>query len=79
MDTQTIVTYEIVESATGKRFVVNEEYLAQYYYREGDRVTEIHTTFTLSPPYNRTIVQVIKVWHDNDPDNDNPEPEIEEE
>ena len=79
MDTQTIVTYQIVESATGKRFVVNEEYLAQYHYREGDSVTEMHTTFTFSPPYNRTIVQVIKVWHDKDPDNDNHEPEIEEE
>ena len=77
MDTQTFVTYEIVESATGKRFDVNEEYLAQYYYREGDRVTEKHTTFTLSPPYNRTIVQVIKVWHDKDPDNDNHESETE--
>ena len=77
MDTHTIVTYQIVEAATGKRFNVNEEYLAQYHYREGDSVTEIHTTITVSPPLSRTIVQVSMIWDDKDFENNYPEPEFE--
>ena len=79
MNTQTIVTYQIVESKTGKRFDVNEEYLAQYHYRKGDHVTEIHTTYTLSPPLSRTIVQVSTIWHNKDFENYYHKPEIEEE
>jgi len=79
MDTQTFVTYEIVESATGKRFDVNEEYLAQYHYREGDRVTEKHTTVTLSPPLSRTVVRVSTIWQDKDFEYNYHKPEIEEE
>ena len=74
MDTQTIVTYQIVESKTGKRFNVNEEYLAQFHYREGDRVTEEHTTITVSPPLSRTVVRVSTIWDDKDFENDYHEP-----
>ena len=79
MDTQCIVTYQIVDSLTGERLDVSDHYQAQYYYEKGDHVTEIHTTITQSPPFNRTIVQVATIWHDNDSDNASPDPEIEEE
>ena len=79
MDTQFTITYQIVDAFTGESFVVNEEYLARYHYEQSDHVTEVHTFVTLSPPFNKTVIHVSKIWHDTDSDNNNHEPEAEEE
>ena len=78
MDTQFTVTYQVVDSLTGERFFVNDEYQARHYYERGYHVTENHTTVTQLPPFNRALVQIATIWHDKDPDNNNHEPEIEE-
>ena len=75
MDTQFTVTYQIDDSVTGKRFLVNDEYLAQYYYKRGDIVVEIHTTVTQLPPRSRAQLRTFANWHDKDIENNYYEPE----
>ena len=79
MDTQFTVTYQITDVFMGKSFVTNEEYLARYHYERACHVTEIHTTVTLLPPQSKTLLQITKNWHDNDPEHHNHDSESEEE
>ena len=73
MNTQTVITYQIIDLFTGERFTVNEDYQARYYYDQGNLVTELHTTVTHLPPFSQALYQVNTNWHDRDN-----EPEYEE-
>ena len=74
MDTQFTVTYKI-DSLTDGLFDVNDEYLARYYYKRGDIVTEVHTTETHLPPRSQAWFQTLTNWHDKDHNDFDCEPE----
>ena len=74
MNTQFTVTYQI-DSLTDGHFTVNDEYLARYHYKEGDTVTEIHTTETHLPPRSKALYRIMTDWHDKDHENFDYEPE----
>jgi len=76
MNTQFTVTYQI-DSLTEGLFVVDDEYLARYHYKDGAIVTEVHTAETLLPPRSKAWYRIMTDWHDKDHENFDYEPEEE--
>jgi len=63
MDTQTFVTYEIIEPVSNKMFVTKSHYEALDSYEKNWIVYEVHMTITQPSMLTQTQVRVVLRWH----------------
>jgi hypothetical protein len=65
MDTHTVVTYEVIEPVSNKRFFTKSHNEAYDYYEKGWMVYETHATITQPTLLTQTRVYVTVRWNFN--------------
>jgi hypothetical protein len=65
VETQIIVTYEVIEPVSNNRFFTKDYYEAVEHYENGYIVYEVHKTTTQPSMYTQTQVRIVLRWHGN--------------
>ena len=65
MDTHTVITYEVIEPVSNKRFFTKTRFEAFDHYEQGWMVYERHETITKPSMHTQTQVRVVLRWHGN--------------
>ena len=71
MESQLVITYEVIEPVSNKSFVTKNRYEALDYYEKNYIVYETHTTIARLSEFNQARLHAARLWNDN--------PEFEEE
>ena len=65
METHTVVSYEVIDPVSNKRFFTKSHDEALDYYEKGWMVYENHTTISQPSLLTQTQLRVIVRWHGN--------------
>jgi hypothetical protein len=65
METQTIITYEVIEPVSNKSLITESRYEALDWYEKGSIVYEVHKTTTQPSLHTQTQVRVVLRWYGN--------------
>jgi len=66
MQSQTDVTYEVIDIETDESFFTEDRYIAEHHYADGYTVYEKHRTITRVSPFALAYQYVLLRWHDED-------------
>ena len=65
METQLIITYEIIEPVSNKSIVTESRYEALDFYEKNYIVYEKHDTLSQPSVFTQTLCRVTMAWNDN--------------
>ena len=65
METQTVITYEVVDPASNRSFITKSRDEAIDWYKKGHSVYETHTTTNQPSDFTQTRVHVTVLWNDS--------------
>ena len=65
MESQLVITYEVIEPVSNKRIVTRNRYEALDYFAEGCIVYEHHDTISKPSMFTQTRNRVTMAWNDN--------------
>ena len=65
METQLIITYEIIEPVSNKSIVTESRYEALDFYEQNYIVYERHETMSKPSQFTQTLCRVTMAWNDN--------------
>ena len=65
METQLIITYEIIEPVSNKSIVTESRYEALDFYEQNYIVYEHHRTISQPSRFTQTLNRVSMLWNDN--------------
>ena len=65
METNTVVTYEVIDQVSDKWFITRSRHEALDWYEKKCMVYEVHTTITEPSINTQTQVRVVLRWHGN--------------
>jgi len=65
MESQLVVTYEVIEPVTNKSYVTESRFEALDFYMKNYIVYEVHKTTTQPSMHTQTQVRIVLRWHGN--------------
>jgi hypothetical protein len=63
METQTTITYEVIEPVSNKSFVTENRHETLDFYEKNYIVYEVHMTVAQPFTFTQTQVRVVLLWH----------------